>query len=242
MNEIVTDFKTRFYKALSIRNIKPSALSEKTGISKSTISHYMSGYTKPKSDKLFVLAKALNVNESWLMGRNTSMEREQIITHITPELVENDRALDDALLSVVTKLFSQHENNEMIEYIKRGDFPINIKADLYNQIIHHLKYNPSDQKIDIYPLVNIVEENTSLYNKELGLINKYRYIDNKGKHTVDTVLEMEYIRCKQEYESSKTSNSHKQDKHHIKVNAAHQRTDIEATEEMKKHDDAFFDE
>lgn len=69
------NFKTRFNKVISMRNIKPTELAQKTGLSKSTISHYMSGYTKPKSDKLFVLAKALNVREQWLMGLDVPMER-----------------------------------------------------------------------------------------------------------------------------------------------------------------------
>lgn len=36
--------------------------------------------------------------------------------------------------------------------------------------------------------------------------------------------------------------THKQDKPYLIPNAAHERTDIEVTEEMKRHDDAFFDE
>lgn len=69
------NFKVRFNKVISMRNIKPTELAKRTGLSKSTISHYMSGYTKPKSDKLFVLAKALNVREQWLMGLDVPMER-----------------------------------------------------------------------------------------------------------------------------------------------------------------------
>lgn len=79
MNEPIEDFKTRFNKAISIRDIKPAELAEKTNLSKSTISHYMSGYTKPKSDKLFILSKALKVNESWLLGLNVPMETSNTI-------------------------------------------------------------------------------------------------------------------------------------------------------------------
>ena len=56
MDKPTGDFKARFNKAISKQNIKPIELSEKTGISKSAISHYMSGYTKPKSDKLYALS------------------------------------------------------------------------------------------------------------------------------------------------------------------------------------------
>ena len=33
-----------------------------------------------------------------------------------------------------------------------------------------------------------------------------------------------------------------EEQRHLITNAAHERTDIEVTEEMRKHDDAFFDE
>lgn len=75
MRTPIDNFKARFNKVISMRNIKPTELAKKTGLSKSTISHYMSGYTKPKSDKLFVLAKALDVREQWLMGLDVPMER-----------------------------------------------------------------------------------------------------------------------------------------------------------------------
>ena len=75
MNKAIENFRTRFNRALSAQNMKPAELAEKTGLSKSTISHYMSGYTKPKSDKLFILAKALDVSEAWLMGYDVPMER-----------------------------------------------------------------------------------------------------------------------------------------------------------------------
>lgn len=79
MKEPIADFRTRFNVALSTRNVKQSELSERTGLSKSTINHYMSGYTKPKSDKLFILSKALDVNDEWLLGYDVPMERSAII-------------------------------------------------------------------------------------------------------------------------------------------------------------------
>ncbi len=63
-------------------------------------------------------------------------------------------------------------------------------------------------------------EQPQLSKSEEEHLYKYRSIDNKGRHTVDTVLEMEYNRC---------------NKPHLVVNAAHA---IEgATEEELKHDD-----
>lgn len=68
-------FATRLSKALDIRDIKQVELSRKTGIPKSAISQYCAGSFKPKQQKLFIIAKALNVDEAWLMGLDVPMER-----------------------------------------------------------------------------------------------------------------------------------------------------------------------
>jgi len=47
------------------------------------ISQYASGVRHPKQDNIYILAKALNVDEGWLMGYGYSMERE-------PQPEEND--------------------------------------------------------------------------------------------------------------------------------------------------------
>ena len=65
----------------------------------------------------------------------------------------------------------------------------------------------------------------SLTKQEQSLLHKYQSIDEKGKHTVDTILEMEYIRC---------------NKPHLMVDAAHERPG--ATAEDKAHDDAIMDD
>ncbi len=78
--------------------------------------------------------------------------------------------------------------------------------------------------------------------QEQDHLNKYRLLDDKGKHTVDTVLEMEYNRCNATSESNITKLEIGKDKSHLIPVAAHERTDIEVTEEMRKYDDAFFDE
>lgn len=75
MNGLVDTFANRLNTAIRIRDIKPIELSEKTGIDKSKISSYMSGRYKAKQDGVYLLAKALDVNEAWLMGCDIPMER-----------------------------------------------------------------------------------------------------------------------------------------------------------------------
>lgn len=76
MSEIVEKFANRLNRALTIRNIKPVELHEKTGISESLISKYLSNNAVARLDKLSIIANALNVNPVWLMGYDVPMEKE----------------------------------------------------------------------------------------------------------------------------------------------------------------------
>ena len=60
-------FVDRLKKAMQNVGISASDLSRASGVSKSDISYYLSGRYKPKQDKCYLLAKALNVDPGWLM-------------------------------------------------------------------------------------------------------------------------------------------------------------------------------
>lgn len=146
----------RIVEGMAIRKMKQVDIIEKTGINKGALSSYISGKYEPKQTNIYKIAKALDVNEAWLMGHDVPMERK-------PE--------------GVVGLFT---GSNKLMY---GSF------------------------------------------KEETLIQKYRLLDDKGKHTVDTILEMEYIRC---------------NKPHLLPNAAHERPG--ATIEDKMHDDALMND
>lgn len=111
----------RIKEGLKIRNMKQTDLVAKTGIGKSSISTYISGSYEPKQTNIYKIAKALDVNESWLMGYDVKMDR------------------------VITA-----------------------------------------KEINLTP-------------SEKEHLEKYRALDDKGQHTVDTILEMEYNRCSNDY-------------------------------------------
>lgn len=75
MEGIIDTFANRLNTAMRIRNIKATELSERTGISKSSLSEYINGKYEAKQDGVYLLAKALDVNEAWLMGLDVPMER-----------------------------------------------------------------------------------------------------------------------------------------------------------------------
>ena len=72
----VSDFRQRLIIGMNDRNMRPIDLVKKTGISDSTISQYMSGYAEPKSDRLLLIANALYLNPTWLMGLDVPKELE----------------------------------------------------------------------------------------------------------------------------------------------------------------------
>ena len=68
------EIRIRLSQALTLRDMKQSELSEKTKIPKGSISQYLSGYVEPKSDRVYLMAQALDVNPVWLMGFDVPME------------------------------------------------------------------------------------------------------------------------------------------------------------------------
>ena len=69
------DIKDRLREALELRGMRAVDLVEKTGIPKGTISYYLAGHTQPKADRLYLIARALDVSEAWLLGYDVAIHR-----------------------------------------------------------------------------------------------------------------------------------------------------------------------
>lgn len=67
----------RIKAALEMRNMKQSDLVARTGINKGSLSCYISGKYIPKNGNIFLMAKALNVSDRWLMGFDEPIERNE---------------------------------------------------------------------------------------------------------------------------------------------------------------------
>ncbi|HDP2840153.1 TPA: helix-turn-helix domain-containing protein [Staphylococcus aureus] len=92
----MNSFKDRLKQIMSERKISQSELSRRTGIGRNSISDYLNGKYEAKQDKVFELAKALNVNEAWLMGfvisKNRKIENNDIASiysKLTPPRQKN---------------------------------------------------------------------------------------------------------------------------------------------------------
>lgn len=97
------ELKDRLEQAMAHNNMKAVELSKKTGVPKGAISYYLAGKSTPKSDRVYILSKALNVSEAWLLGYNVPMAR-------TDEQKKNDR-----LAELIVKLRVDNELFSMVD-------------------------------------------------------------------------------------------------------------------------------
>ena len=68
----MSKFTNRLEMALDMSGMNARELARKTGLTESTISQYRSGVAKPRgTDRVYLLANALNVSPSWLIGFDT---------------------------------------------------------------------------------------------------------------------------------------------------------------------------
>ena len=67
----------RIAKALTTRGMKQADLCKFAKVPKSSLSLYLSGAYEPKQNRIYDMARVLNVSEAWLMGYDVPMEREE---------------------------------------------------------------------------------------------------------------------------------------------------------------------
>lgn len=82
-------FSERLNRIMIEKNINSTELCRRTGIPKSAMSQYRSGSFLPKADRTYLIAKALNVSEAWLMGYDVPMERNNIDNLKSPNIASD---------------------------------------------------------------------------------------------------------------------------------------------------------
>lgn len=79
--------------ALSIRNMKQAELCKLANVPKSSLSLYLSGAYEPKQDRIYSMAKVLNVSEAWLMGYDVPMNKEQIDINVELNISHEEKLM-----------------------------------------------------------------------------------------------------------------------------------------------------
>ena len=126
----------RIQEAMELRGLKQTDLVEKTGISKGALSSCISGRYVPKQNNTFLIAKALNVNEAWLMGADVPMERDSYNKKWDKEAAQ----FSDSINSFYMELNSLGWACEWIDsdtkyLLSNGNVSFKISSDEYSNFI-----------------------------------------------------------------------------------------------------------
>lgn len=89
--ERIESCSKRIAQALDINGMKQAELCKLAKVPKSSLSLYLSGAYEPKQNRIYDMAKVLNVSEAWLMGYDVPMEREKKIPPNEPTLTEGEK-------------------------------------------------------------------------------------------------------------------------------------------------------
>lgn len=119
-------FNSRLKIAMDYKNVKPADLSKMTSIGKSSISQWLSGKYSAKQDKIFIIAKALNVNPSWLIGADVPMNDETTIDKIYNLAKKLNENRQDNVYDFTKKQYN--EQNNVIQ------MPINKEVEIYGAV------------------------------------------------------------------------------------------------------------
>lgn len=92
MTKNVAELRDRLQQALDRKGWKAADLVEKTGVPKGAVSYYLAGKSKPKADRLYIMAQALDISEAWLLGYDVPMGR------------TDDQKKNDQLAKLIVKL------------------------------------------------------------------------------------------------------------------------------------------
>ena len=93
-NGIIAELRDRLAEALARKGWKAVDLIERTGVPKGAVSYYLAGKSKPKTDRLYIIAQALDVSEAWLLGYDVPMAR------------TDDQKKNDQLAKLIVRLRS----------------------------------------------------------------------------------------------------------------------------------------
>ena len=88
----------RISEALQYRKMRQADLCKLAKVPKSSLSLYLSGAYEPKQDRIYDMARVLNVSEAWLMGYDVPMARQDHQNNSSPtepQLNEGEQLLID---------------------------------------------------------------------------------------------------------------------------------------------------
>lgn len=239
----MTKISERIKEAMGLRNLKQTDLVEKTGISKGALSSYLSGRYSPKQNNIYLLAKALSVNEAWLMGADVPLDRNKssdydisldtIAFEITGRSLQYSPIIFDALCKNFDEMYPSTDNDvaytngiitvkNLSELLRNPSVSYDDKAYALKSIMEIALYDTKKEQLTIY--YNLDDDNLNHLKNTLQRISNKLNVAGLNK-VIDYATDL-----------SNMDIYTKQTDITTQLNAAHERTDIKITDEMRKHD------
>lgn len=117
-------------KQIDIINLaKPFCSEYGVKLSKSDLSQYVSGKVEPGQNKLYILARALNVSEAWLMGyevKNATNKNES-------QNIQTNSEVKDEILSMLIRNYEKMTESAKYALFEYSEFMISKSENLCPQ-------------------------------------------------------------------------------------------------------------
>lgn len=145
----ITTMKARLQDALDLRDMRPIDLANASGVSKGSISQYLSGRNQATNDRLYSMAKALRVNPAWLMGFDVDRDDISIFYPNAKSLPETHRVPILGTIACGEPIFAEQNLDGYAEApVSNCDFCLRCKGDsmigtrIYDGDIVYIKSQP----------------------------------------------------------------------------------------------------
>ncbi len=235
----IKEIGNRIYKARTIRNYTLDQIADEIGVAKSTIQRYEKGLiNKPKIPVLQAIANSLHVNPAWLSGQDVAMEIETYDhkwDRDVQEFFDKTNAFEAELKSLgwTCEHFGCYSWFQYDKIGLRLDDKGNFSENGTNELIgcNGQKCSDCSEREEYYLFTNgkvSFRVNPSDYNSFVD--DSQTFFKERLQMLLKKSMKTMFI------ENSINANIH------IMPQAAHERTDIKVTDEMKKHDDNLMDD
>ena len=111
-----------------INRAKPFCSEYGVKLSKSDLSQYVSGKVEPGQNKLYILARALNVSEAWLMGYENATNKKN-----ESQNIQTNSEVKDEILSMLIRNYEKMTESAKYALFEYSEFMISKSENLCPQ-------------------------------------------------------------------------------------------------------------
>lgn len=190
-------FNSRLKIAMEYKNVKPADLSKMTGIGKSSISQWLSGKYSAKQDKIFIIAEALNINPSWLIGADVPMNDETVIDRIYNLANKLTKNRQDVVYDFTKKQYNEQNNIVQMpvknEVVISGAVSAGTGEYLGDGHEETIAYDGNVPEHDFAVIVNGDSMEPTFENKQIIFVNQTSEVRN-GQFVIANYDQQAYVK------------------------------------------------